>query len=126
MNYRGVVIEESLQDISVLKSIKILSTKVEPITPRHKTPWVLQWTLRTVEVPEEKADEIAQTISKSLDTKHEHSWYADFKNEKHHYIIFPNKIFKVDLKNPKLYKNAREYGISIGIPQYQVAFAPEI
>jgi len=76
-------------------------------------------------VPEEKADKLAQTISKSLDIKHKHSWYADFKNEIFHYIIFPNKIFKVDLKNPVLYKDAREYGISIGIPEYQVDFAPE-
>src|SRR3990167_4259425 len=106
MNYKGVIIEESLENLSVLNSVKILSTKIEQITPHHKTPWVKQWTLHTVEVVEEKADKLAGTISRSLDTKHKHSWYADFKNEKSHYIIFPNKIFKVDLKNPALYKNA--------------------
>jgi len=31
----------------------------------------------------------------------------------------------VDLKNPILYKDAKRYGISLGIPKYQVDFAPE-
>src|SRR3989338_6570426 len=118
MNYKGVIIEESLGDKSVLGKVKIVETKVEPIPPEHKTPWLTQWTLHTVEVPEEKAEEIAQEISRSLDKTHS-SWYADYKNDRYHYIIYDAKIFKVDLQNPTLYKDAREYGISIGIPDYQ-------
>ena len=34
-------------------------------------------------------------------------------NNKFHYIIFRNKIFKIDLSNPK-YREAMEYGISLG------------
>lgn len=86
MNYKGIIIEESLQDASLLKEVKILNTKVEPITPEHKTPWLKQWILHTVEIPEEKAQEIAEKISQSFD---------------------------------------KAYGISIGIPEYQVDFAPE-
>jgi hypothetical protein len=40
MNYEGVIIEESLKDKSILKDIKVVSTKVEPITKEHKTPWL--------------------------------------------------------------------------------------
>ena|ERR1035437_916927 len=123
MNYRGVIIEESLDDKSVLSKVKILETKVEKVIPRHKTPWLLQWTLDTVEIPEENADEIASEISEALDRQH--VWYADYKNENYHYIIYKNKVFKVDLKNPVFYKEARGYGISIGIPEYQVDFAPK-
>ncbi len=46
-------------------------------------------------------------------------------NNKFHYIIFRNKIFKIDLSNPK-YREAMEYGISLGIPWYQLDFSPEI
>jgi len=35
------------------------------------------------------------------------------------------KIFKVDLQNPILYRDAKQYGISFGIPEYQVDFAPD-
>ena len=34
-NYQGVIIEESLENKEVLKKIKIISTKVEPITDEH-------------------------------------------------------------------------------------------
>lgn len=123
MDYKGVIIEESLGDKSVLGQVKIVDTKVEPITPRHKTPWLTQWTLHTVEVSEAEADKIAETISKSIETTHA-SWYADYKNDKYHFIIYPDKIFKVSLQNPVLYKDAKKYGISLGIPEYQVDFAP--
>lgn len=124
MNYKGVIIEESLDNKSVLGKVKIVETKVEPITPEHKTPWLKQWTLHTVEISEEMSEKIAQEISASLDEEHS-SWYADYKNDQYHYIIYEGKVFKVDLQNPVLYKDAKEYGVSIGIPAYQVDFAPE-
>jgi len=125
MNYKGVIIEESLENKDILKEVAILATKVEQVIEKHKTPWLKQWTLHTVEITEDRADEIAEKISKSLDSKHGGSWYADFKNDKFHYIIFRNKTFKVDLNNPK-YRDATEYCIKSGIPWYQLDFSPEI
>src|SRR3989338_619243 len=121
--YRGVVIEESLENKDILKGIKILKTNIEPIKEKHKTSWVKQWTLHTVEIKEENVEKIAEQLSQNLDKKH--NWYADFQNKHYHFIIYQGKIFKVDLKNPTLYKDAKEYGISLGIPEYQVDFAPE-
>jgi hypothetical protein len=123
MNYRGVIIEEGLDNKSVLKDVSIVSTKVEPVNEEHKTPWIKQWTLDTVEIPEVSAGTVAEKLSNGLDK--EHNWYADFKNEKYHYIIYRGKVFKVDLQNPILYNDAKQYGISLGIPEYQVDFAPE-
>lgn len=119
-----MIIEESLQDTSVLEKVGILKTKVEPITPKHKTPWLKQWTLHTVEVPEDKAEDVAEKISKSLDYSHNSSWYADYKNDKYHFIIFKDKIFEIKLDNADGFRKAKEYGISLGIPEYQVDFAP--
>ncbi|MFA5098923.1 MAG: hypothetical protein WC461_01740 [Candidatus Paceibacterota bacterium] len=124
MDYKGVIIEESLESRDVLESIEILSTEVEEVTEEHETPWLSQWTLYTVKIPENKAKEIAEIISKSLDPDHE--WYADFKNETHHYIIFRNKIFYVDRKNKEQYDEAKRYGLSLGIPERQVDFHPEV
>ncbi len=123
MNYKGVIIEESLDKKSVLNTVKIIKTKISPVTEKHRTPWVKQWTLHTVEITEENADKIADQLSKDLDKTH--SWYADFKNENYHFIVYQGKIFKVELKNPTLYKDAKQYGISLGIPEYQVDFAPD-
>ncbi len=49
-SYKGVVIEESIEDKSVLAYLRILSTEVEPVTEKNKTPWVKQWTMHTVEI----------------------------------------------------------------------------
>lgn len=125
MNYKGVIIEESLENTSILQEVKILETKVEQVVGEHKTPWLKQWTLHTVEVPEEKVDEIAQRLSKSLDYSHNSSWYADFKNDEYHFIIFKDRIFKIKLNDVEGYKEVKQYGISLGIPEYQVDFTPE-
>ncbi|OGK17968.1 hypothetical protein A3G67_04705 [Candidatus Roizmanbacteria bacterium RIFCSPLOWO2_12_FULL_40_12] len=125
MDYTGVIIEESLDDKEVLKHVRITNTNIEEATPKHRTPWINQWTLHTVEITEDKAKEIAEQLSRSLDKDHANAWYADFKNENYHYIIYRGKIFQIDLKNPVLYKEASKYGVSIGIPDYQVDFAPD-
>jgi len=123
MTYKGVIIEESLENTSVLKDVAILETKIEKITEEHKTPWLKQWTLHTVEIPEKAADGVAEKLSKDLEK--EHNWYADYKNDTYHYIIYRGRVFKVDLGNPVLYEKAKQYGISLGIPEYQVDFAPD-
>jgi|SRR3989344_2627082 len=125
MNYRGVIIEESLTDKSILNDIKIIKTEIEPCTEKHKTPWVNQWTMHDVEIPAEKAVEVAEKISKALDR--EHNWYADFKTNTEHFVIYRDKVFHITDRSDKTqYDEATKYGISIGIPEYQVDFSPHI
>ncbi len=57
MNYKGVIIEESLEDSGVLGDVKTLDTVVEKVTKRHKTPWVEYWTVRKVEISEDRVGE---------------------------------------------------------------------
>ncbi len=124
-NFNGVIIEESLKDKGVLGNVKILSTKVELVTEKHKTPWLKQWTLHRVEILDRKADEIAERLSRAINDQPS-SWYADFKNDDIHYIIYPGKIFKINRTSKEEYQAATDYGISLGIPPYQVDFAPNV
>lgn len=123
-NYRGVIIEESLENKEVLKKVQILETEISIVTEKHKTPWIKQWTLHTVLIPENEAESIAKEISTSLDK--EHNWYADYRNKTHHYIIFRDKFFYIDRNSIEEYNKAKEYGISLGIPEYQVDFHPDV
>ena len=123
-SFVGAIIEESLENKLILKKVRVLSTKIEKVTEKHRTPWISQLTLHTIEIPENRAKEIAEKISKSLDSKH--VWYADFKNDKTHFIIFRNKIFKIDRTSKEQYEEATKYGISLGIPEYQVDFSPDV
>ncbi|MDP1722444.1 MAG: hypothetical protein Q8L37_04510 [Candidatus Gottesmanbacteria bacterium] len=123
-NYHGVIIEESLENNDVLKKVKILTTNVEAVTQNHKTPWLLQWTLHTVEISNAKAREIAEAISTSLDRTHGGSWFADFKNDARHYIIFRDKIYYIDRKNKEQYEEVKKHGIFLGIPKHQLVLFP--
>lgn len=124
MNYKGVIIEESLKDSTVLGQVKIISTEVEPVKESHKTPWLKQWTLHTVEINENDAQSVAEKVGAALEN--EHDWYADFKNEKYHFIVFRNKVFKVNRKKTEEYEKVKQYGISLGIPDYQLDFSPDV
>ena len=123
-NFTGIIIEESLENKGVLKDVNIIKTEIEQVTDGHKTPWVKQWSLHTVKIPEDNADVIADKLSKSLDSQHD--WYADFKNKTTHYIIFRNKVFKIDRTSKEQYDEAKQFGVSLGIPEYQVDFHPEV
>lgn len=126
MDYEGVIIEESLANKTVLDNLRTRKTKVDPVTEKHKTPWLRQWTLRTVSIEIDRADKVAEELSRSLDYSHGCAWYADFKNDKTHYIIFKDKIFKIDRTKEVEYQVATDYGVSLGIPSYQVDFAPNV
>ena len=100
--------------------VEIIDTKIEEVTEKHKTPWVKKWTLHTIEISKDKINDFSEKISLLLDSKH--NWYADFKNDKYHYIIFYKKVFKIDRRKNEEYLEATKYGINLGIPDYQVDF----
>ena len=124
--FKGTIIEESLENKSVLDSVKIVSKKIEQVNERHQTPWIKQWTLHKVEINSSKAQEIAEIISKSLDRNRMHSWYADFKNDQIHFVIYRDKIFKINRSNKEEYNEATKYGLALGIPPYQIDFEKNV
>jgi len=122
MNFRGTIIEESLEDRKALQIVDVQSTKVKPVTANHQTPWLKQWTIHTILVPEAKAAEVAEMVSRAIDPHRSGSWYVEFNNDKKHYIIFRNKVFVIDAGNNAQYDEAVDYGLAIGIPRDQLDF----
>ena len=122
MDFSGIIIEESLADTSVLKDLTILTTDVEPVTAEHQTPWLTQWTLHTVEVPADRAAELATRVQEALSA--DDNWYADFKNDREHYIIFKGRIFRIDRSSQAQYQEATDYAIAQGVPPNQADFSP--
>lgn len=123
MDYEGTLIEESLTVKSVLDSLFITSTRVEPVTPEHHTPWLKHWTLHAILIPAEDAAIVALQLGTSLDRR---GWYIDYYNDTTHFVIYPGKIFKIDRRKPEHYAAATTYGVSIGIPEYQLDFTPAL
>ncbi len=97
----------------------------QDMSGNHNTPYLKQWTLHTIEILENQGDGIAKELSNSIDSKHG-DWYADYKNEKIHYFIFRSKIFKVNRYKKEQYDEFVKYGLSLGIPDYQLDFSQDI
>ena len=119
--YCGEIIEESLKDRSIIDSVRIVSAEIENVTPNHRTPWLQQWTITTVEIDDGAIKAFVKKLQAVMETEHS-SWFADFKGEKDHYIVFPGKIFFIDHRRNDTYTEAVAYGVSLGIPKQQLAF----
>ena len=124
-NFNGVIIEESLENIGVLENVAIISTRVEPVTEKHnRLALPVDFALRGS--GGRRSGQNGGRDTRIADREHKGSWYADFKNESHHYIIFPDKIFLVDRRNAEQYDDAKHHGLSLGIPEHQVDFHPSV
>lgn len=120
MSFKGVIIEESLTNSSIISELEIIDTYISKTTSREETPWLDKWTLHTVIIPENKIDDYAKRLSKLIDTEHSNNWYCDFRNKDYHYIIFSNKVFILDRTNKDDYENMKIYAVSIGLPVHQL------
>jgi hypothetical protein len=63
---------------------------------------------------------MAKQLSASIENEHGSAWYIDFRNDDHHWVVFPNKVFKVERTKPEQNREAVNYGLSLGIPDYQL------
>ena len=97
-NFKGVIIEESLDDKSILKRIKIVKTKTEKVPDRYKIPWLQRWTKDIVEIPENEAEEIAEEIKKSMNK--DYDWHVFFFNKTAektvHFTINKDKVNRTE------------------------------
>ena len=101
--YTGCIIEESLKDKSILNEFKILETITD------------DGTSYIVEIDEREIDDIVLKLQSAMSD--EKIWYADLKNYDYHYIIYNDRIFKVNRDFPEQYEEAKEYGLKRGIPE---------
>lgn len=120
MDYEGIIIEESLTNLDILKELEIVDTEIEKVTETNETPWLEQWTMHTVVIKKNKIEEYCQNLSQLIDSKHCGNWYCDFKNDKFHYVVFANKVFKLDRNSKQDYADMREYAITLGLPEHQL------
>lgn len=120
MDYKGVIVEESLIDTKIVSELELFSKEVEDVTEAENTPWLTKWTLDTVIIKEDKIDEYTKRLSELIDDEHCSDWYCDFKNDKYHYVVFKNMVFKINRGNREEYKVMQEYAKSVGLIESQL------
>lgn len=120
MDYKGVIIKESLTDASIIKELKVLQKNVEKITEKENTPWLDKWTMYTVVIDKDKIDYYTKQLSKLIDNKHCDDWYCDFRNNEFHYVVFKGKVFKLNRKRKQDYLDMQNYAVKRGLPKHQL------
>lgn len=107
--YKGVIVEESLNDSRILNDFKIVDFKIsEEENPSDR------WHLYTVHVSKDDIDRLSKNIKQK--------WYMHFWNGCDVIAIFKDKKFEFNFDDKSTWKPVIEYGLSLGIPKEQLDF----
>ncbi len=116
MKFTGLLLKEGLKDEQVLNEIQI--TKRETWDIKNATSFQPKtWTAIYFKGQENKADKIAEKLSRSLKPR---GWYVNLSTKNEVYVIFPNKIFKYSRGDIQRKEEAIKHGRSLGIPDSQL------
>jgi hypothetical protein len=113
--FSGLLLKESLQDDGVLDLLRVTRTEVWDV--QNAADWQpRQWTAISFEGESERADEVAQALSRAMKP----AWYANFSTETHVYVIFEDRVFKYVKEDAQARAEAQAHAISAGVPENQV------
>jgi len=110
--YHGIIVEESLTDKALLSRMKILGKRFYQKN---------DFTVLRVEINKDKIEEFIELVRKNLRTKP--AFYAHFYRDDELIVVFPSKIFRIKPEKGT-WKEAIEYGKSVGVPEEQLDFHP--
>ena len=108
--YTGIIVEESIDDNRILNSLKIIKVEIS----KDKNPedrWHMYW----VEVSERDIKSLTKHIKKG-------KWYMHFWKGNEGIAVFKNKATSFNYKDKRTWKEAIDYGLSLGIPRKQLDF----
>ena len=102
--YKGIIIEESLEDVRDLSSFSILETNVSGT-----------WHIHTVEANEQAILRLPELLKAG-------TWYAHFWTGDDVIAVFHEKVFRFKHSDISTWADALSYGRSLGIPDEQLDF----
>ncbi len=108
--YKGTIVQESLVDDRILNDFDTIAYKVTD----EENPYE-RWHLITVLTNEESIEKLSKNLKPE-------KWYAHFWNGDDVIAVFPNKTFQFKHSDKSTWKEAVEYGKSLGIPEEQLDF----
>lgn len=117
--YDGVLITQSLRP-GTESGVRLVVNKISTFDKTDAAPdQPSRWTLLHFEVDDADVDALAAWCGDSLIAEPS-VWYADFKNDSEHLVIFPGKIFRYRIGDHAGRDQAVEYGRALGVPEPQL------
>lgn len=111
--WKGVLIEESLSDLSVLPNLNIISTRTTSLENEANRR---EFHFHSLEVSPNNLDEVVEFITSNI----KDGWYFHLVNKEEMIVIFHNKVFNIHKNNQEEIDSARNYALSIGILREQL------
>ncbi len=113
--WKGIIISEGLEEPSVINEFDVYKARIskgdELIDDRgNKGRWHLYWVRAT--------DKQVGTLTSRIRT----GWYAHFWKARRLSVVFRDKKFALQAGEKSTWKEAVEYGKSVGIPEEQLDF----
>lgn len=111
-DYKGTIIKESLVDESILSTLEV----VREYTEEDQDDTEDKWHFYTVLVSKNDISTIQPYL------KREGGWYIHFWKGNNVIVIFRDKTFEIDSIDKSTWKDAIDYGLSVGVPIEQLDF----
>jgi len=106
MKYKGIIIEESLENQDFLKDAQIIESTISEDG---------EWHMHTVLVSPEYLEQLAQNLKDG-------TWYAHFWNGRDVIAVFKGKTFRFNFDDKNTWGETLAHGRSLGIPEEQLDF----
>jgi hypothetical protein len=110
--YHGNLLDTEFRDPNFLKRFKIFAKKKSEKNP---------WTMHGVIIPADKIESVIKEVQENLLSNA--PYYAHFYRDNEIILVFKEKVFRIT-PDKSTWKEAIEYGRSLGIPDEQLVFAP--
>ena len=110
MVWRGVIIEESLEDNSLLKLVKIIKTTESKLEGEEEKG---VWHFHSVDISNKDLDDFTKKAKKAIKPK----WWMHLVNKDNMIIMLKGRAFKHKRGDKKALKKIRNYVASQGILQ---------
>jgi len=117
---RGLLLTESLR---VGAELVVDDLRVTRLVRRDVSDSVVAsqpdvWTFLEYEAPDERADELAEALSRIL--RPEDGWYTDFAVGDDHVVVFAERVFRYRQGDEAGLAEAVAHGRSVGTPEHQL------
>ena len=110
--WQGVVLEEGLEDKSLLDMARIVRTNVSKLENENRV-----MTFHKVKIPDSMKDEYVERAKTNI----KQGFYTHLCKDGQMTVVFKGRVFNFTADDPEL-NQAREYGKSIGIIPEQMPF----
>ena len=115
MSWKGVIIEESLDDKSLFNLVTTIKTEEATLEEEEKKETLH---FHNIILDEDKKDEFIKKAKRSI----KQGWYIHICLNGRMVVIFKDRSFEFTESEQDKIKQAHEYGLSIGIVKEQMEF----